>query len=273
MVKTDPSIRHRAVDFIRENFSTNKAPEYISKLWDRINIAKEINTIRTLLENNDIELADLKCEKLLQKYPNHPDVLLLQALIMNQQGNELNANAQIGELLEKFPNYVMALNDCGLMAMKAGDTKNALSFFTKAYKFNPWDKNTITNCYKILKTSGNYRQAKLLLLNYLTNIGVDAQMLYLLGEIDALITNVGSAVNLVSQQLVNNKQSIYCQDRASTELSRTSTSKPLVSVIMPVYNGSDYIGQAIESVLSQNNTNFELVIVDDGSTDNTKEVV
>jgi len=264
MVDTDPSIRHRAVDFIRENFSTNKAPEYISRLWDRINIAREVNTIRTLLENNDIELADLKCKKLLQKYPNHPDVLLLQALIMNQQGNELKAKAQIGELMEKFPNYVRALNDCGLMAMKAGDTKNALSFFTKAYKFNPWDKNTITNCYKILKTTGNYRQAKILLLNYLTNIGVDAQMLYLLGEIDALNTNAASAVNLVSQQLVNNKQSVYCQD---------STSKPLVSIIMPVYNGADYIGQAIESVLSQNYTNFELVIVDDGSTDNTKEVV
>jgi glycosyltransferase involved in cell wall biosynthesis/Tfp pilus assembly protein PilF len=264
MVDSDPSIRHRAVDFIRENFSTNRAPEYISRLWDRINIAREVNTIRTLLENNDAELADLKCEKLLQKYPNHPDAMLLQALIMNQQGNELKANAQIGELLEKFPNYVRALNDCGLMAMKAGDTKNAISFFTKAYKFNPWDKNTITNCYTVLKTSGNYGQAKILLLNYLTNIGVDAQMLYLLGEIDAFNTNAGSAVNLVSQQLVNNKQSVYCQD---------STSKPLVSIIMPVYNGADYIGQAIESVLIQNCRNFELIIVNDGSTDRTEEII
>jgi len=264
MADTDPSIRHRAVNFIRENFSTDRAGEYISKLWDRISIAGEVNIVRTLLEDNDARQAELKCERLLQKYPNHPDVMLLQALIVNQQGNELKANAQIAELLEKSPNHVRALNDSGLMAMKAGDTKNALSFFTKAYKFNPWDKKTITNCYTILKTSGNYKQAKTLLLSYLTNVGEDAQMLYLLGEIDALIANTGSAVNLVSQQPVHNKQRVYYRD---------STSKPLVSIIMPVFNGAAYIGQAIESVLSQNYTNFELVIVDDGSTDNTKELV
>jgi len=263
IIDTDPSIRHRAVNFIRENFSVNRVPEYISKLWDRINIAGEVNSIRMLLENNT-ELADLKCEQLSQKCPNHPEVLLLQAMIMNLKGNGLKANTQIRELLEKYPNYVRALNDYGLMAMKAGETKNAIGFFTKAYKFNQWDKNTITNCYKVLKTSGNYEQAKLLLLNYLTTIGVDSRILDLLGEIDALIANEGSAVNLVSQQPVNNKQQVHCPD---------STSKPLISIIMPVYNGADHIGQAIESVLSQNYANFELVIVDDGSTDNTKEVV
>jgi glycosyltransferase involved in cell wall biosynthesis/radical SAM superfamily enzyme YgiQ (UPF0313 family) len=49
--------------------------------------------------------------------------------------------------------------------------------------------------------------------------------------------------------------------------------EPLVTVIMPVYNGANYIGEAIESVLIQNYPKLELVIVDDGSTDNTKEVV
>jgi len=264
MVDEDPSIRHRAVDFVRENFSTDIAGEYISKLWDRINIAGEVNTIRTLLEDNDVRQAELKCERLLQKYPNHPEALLLQALIMNQHGDEKSASAQITELLEKFPNHVGALNDCGLMAMKAGDTKNALSCFTKAYKFNPWDKKNITNCYTILKTSGNYRQAKTLLLSYLTNVGENAQMLYLLGEIDALLTNADSAVNLVSQQQVNEKQGVFFKE---------STSEPLVSIIMPAYNSAHYIGQAIESVLSQDYKNFELLIVDDGSTDNTKEIV
>lgn len=49
--------------------------------------------------------------------------------------------------------------------------------------------------------------------------------------------------------------------------------KGLVSVIMPAYNEEKYIGEAIESILSQTYTNWELVIVDDASKDNTAEVI
>ena len=49
--------------------------------------------------------------------------------------------------------------------------------------------------------------------------------------------------------------------------------KPLVSVIMPAYNGEKYIGAAIESILNQTYDNFELVIIEDKSTDNTLKVI
>lgn len=42
---------------------------------------------------------------------------------------------------------------------------------------------------------------------------------------------------------------------------------------MPVYNGEAYIGEAIDSVLSQTFTDFELIIVDDGSTDNSLNLI
>ena len=43
--------------------------------------------------------------------------------------------------------------------------------------------------------------------------------------------------------------------------------RPLVSVVMPVYNAEKYLWEAIESILDQSFTDFEFIIIDDGSTD------
>src|ERR1035437_10001895 len=48
---------------------------------------------------------------------------------------------------------------------------------------------------------------------------------------------------------------------------------PLVSIIMPTYNREAWIGKAIQSIINQNYQNWELIIVDNESSDNTSEVV
>ena len=48
---------------------------------------------------------------------------------------------------------------------------------------------------------------------------------------------------------------------------------PLVSVIIPMFNSAKFIPQTLESLLCQTMTNFEVVVVDDCSTDNSVEVV
>lgn len=48
---------------------------------------------------------------------------------------------------------------------------------------------------------------------------------------------------------------------------------PEVSIVLPVYNGAQYLAAAIQSVLSQTYTNFELIIIDDGSKDDPRSVV
>ena len=48
---------------------------------------------------------------------------------------------------------------------------------------------------------------------------------------------------------------------------------PLVSIILPLYNSKEYISQTIESIINQSYTNWELIVTDDCSSDNSYEIV
>lgn len=49
--------------------------------------------------------------------------------------------------------------------------------------------------------------------------------------------------------------------------------EPLISIIIPTYNRAHLIGETLDSVIAQTYTNWECIVVDDGSTDNTNEVL
>lgn len=52
-----------------------------------------------------------------------------------------------------------------------------------------------------------------------------------------------------------------------------SLTTPYVSVVMPAYNAEKYLREAIDSILTQTFDNFELIIINDGSTDNTEAII
>lgn len=60
---------------------------------------------------------------------------------------------------------------------------------------------------------------------------------------------------------------------ASNRCKKMSVRSPKISVIMPVYNAEEYLREAIESILNQTFTDFEFIIVDDASTDNSCKII
>ena len=51
------------------------------------------------------------------------------------------------------------------------------------------------------------------------------------------------------------------------------TTYPLLTVLMPVYNAEKFLAESINSILSQTYSNFELLILDDASTDNSLKII
>ena len=48
---------------------------------------------------------------------------------------------------------------------------------------------------------------------------------------------------------------------------------PLISIVIPTFNNADYIGETLNSVINQTYINWECIIVDDGSTDNSELII
>ncbi|RKZ54901.1 MAG: hypothetical protein DRQ44_18480 [Gammaproteobacteria bacterium] len=53
----------------------------------------------------------------------------------------------------------------------------------------------------------------------------------------------------------------------------TSSSLPLVSIVVPVYNGETYLAESLDSIITQTYPNTEILVMDDASTDNTPDII
>lgn len=78
-------------------------------------------------------------------------------------------------------------------------------------------------------------------------------------------------------ELYNRMSSSHYEDAAAEALKKTKESYkkkiPALSIMMPCYNGEKYLKEAIDSILDQTYYDFELLVVDDASTDTSKEII
>ncbi len=77
-------------------------------------------------------------------------------------------------------------------------------------------------------------------------------------------------------EIHDGRSCIYLLEKKGSEhfeLQYHSFSQPLISILMPAYNQANLIGMSIDSVVNQTYDNWELIIANDGSTDNTQEII
>ncbi len=90
--------------------------------------------------------------------------------------------------------------------------------------------------------------------------------------------NPASFIIIVFSVTITTNRTVPCTSNSALDLNDMNTKysmamHPLVTVLMPVYNGENTIRDAIESILRQTYREFEFLIIDDGSTDKSVEIV
>ncbi len=86
-------------------------------------------------------------------------------------------------------------------------------------------------------------------------------------------TQAGCRLSSLKTQLNAVRRSNACKVLGGTEyLEDESMDNPLISVIIPVYNVEKYLRECVDSVLNQTYDNFEIILIDDGSTDSSGKI-
>ena len=206
-----------------------------------------------------------------------------------KQGEALFAEGKVEEaekcflsLLEENPENEEVLNNLGVLHYANGNVEEAENYFLKALALKEDYSDALLNLADLYQSIKSWHKAANQLEKFITieNQNVDAfnrlGMVYLeMGNTEKARAALNKSLELnPEQEIVRESLSALTHSTekpiAPSIISRNR--RPTVSVGLPVYNGGNLLTQAIESILSQDFQNIELIISDNCSTDNTEEI-
>ena len=206
-----------------------------------------------------------------------------------KQGETLFADGKIKEaenyfldLVDNDPANAEILNNLGVIYYTQTNIEKAEKFFLKALAIQEDHLDSMLNLVDLYQNVKRWEEAALQLEKCITIDNQNPNLYNQLGMIYLEMDYTGKARTVLKKSLKLNteQEAIRISLNALEPLTDIPTAPriisrnrvPTVSVGLPVYNGGKLIGQAIESILSQDFENIELIISDNCSTDNTEQI-
>lgn len=192
------------------------------------------------------------------------------------------AETEFQEVLRHKPEHYEALNNLGVIRHSKGFIKQAEQLFLKALIANGEYPDAFSNLADIYHdTNQTAKEAdcleKLLafqgddhiLLNRLAFLFIEMNKIGRANDLIELSLNICPGQEDLKRHLESLKPKVPITTRILTSGKENTAS---VSIGLPVYNGGKYLEEALQSLLSQDFEDFELIISDNCSTDNTKDI-
>jgi glycosyltransferase involved in cell wall biosynthesis len=196
------------------------------------------------------------------------------------EGKFEEAEEFFSRLLVKDPTNAEILNNLGVICHARNDIVKAENYFLKAFDAQDDYLDALLNLVSLYQETKRWKDAAVQLEKCISLNSSDLNCYILLGQVYLEMDNSTKARMALTRALELDPnqdkvrevlESLENSKAPSSPPVRTDRYSPSVCIGLPVYNGGEMLSGAIESILSQDFENFELIISDNCSTDNTME--
>lgn len=239
-------------------------------------ISKAKGQLIAFQDSDDIWPSN-KMEIQLSEFDDNTVMTYGQALIMDASGKVSNNHLVDDNILEYGTSFKKLIKTNAISTLTVIARKDAI---ISVGGFNESDELRAIEDYELwLKLSAKYSNSIKMINKPLAyyrkhdnNISISDGKTALKRIVSALesVWDFPDLSDSNKQQLEKQLETYYIN---YSRLSPVNNTPPLISVIMPVYNGSKFLRDSINSILAQTYNNFELIVIDDGSKDDSYNTI